>query len=162
MPNNTQMKNALKLGFVIMVYDFLLETVAFYLDWWYPKGGTQFPPIVIVPLEMVASFLIIGTSFSFLFSIPKVLQESHWEGLKVLRKIFEKPKMDYFFYILLIIINALVGMNGDYSAGTTIWEAGPNWHPIYTFFVWLSGGVLALGIYLKLYRISIKAKLEQV
>ena len=49
--------------------------------------------------------------------------------------------------VAFAFLNALVGTNGDYSAGPTIWAPGPNWYPIYTFFVWLGGGIVCLLLF---------------
>ncbi|MHA1338487.1 MAG: hypothetical protein ACTSRZ_01340 [Promethearchaeota archaeon] len=38
-PNKLELKRAFFLGLFIMAFDFVLETVAVLIDWWYPLGG---------------------------------------------------------------------------------------------------------------------------
>jgi hypothetical protein len=44
-------------------------------------------------------------------------------------------------------INSIRIIIADYSASPEIWVPGPNWYPIYTFFVWLLGGLLILAVF---------------
>jgi phosphoglycolate phosphatase-like HAD superfamily hydrolase len=149
-PEKRQFTNASKLGIFVMIYDFLLETVAVALDWWYPIGGTQLEPILIIPLEMVLSFWLMGVSTSIIFSSPEIIRKTELKSISWLKKFFKHSKFDNIFRISIILLLAIVGTNGDYTAGPTIWVAGPKWHFIYTFIVWMTGGFLTLLVYLKL------------
>ena len=50
LPNKSTFKIALILGIFSMIIDYVLETIAVMLNWWYPLGGIQYPPILIIPL----------------------------------------------------------------------------------------------------------------
>ena len=144
MPDNRNLKVALFMGIFILILDFVLETLAVYLNWWYPLGGTQFPPLIVVPIEMVISFMLIGTSMGVILTFPEKMRENE---IPVLAKIFENPKYDYVWRILFLFGNAIIGTNGDYIAGPAIWAPGPLWHPIFTFFVWFGGSMAGLLIF---------------
>ena len=60
----------------------IVETVGVSLKLWYPLGGTQFPPLIIVPLEMVLSFFLIGTSMGIVMSFPERIRESELKLFK--------------------------------------------------------------------------------
>ncbi|MHA1283261.1 MAG: hypothetical protein ACTSQP_12210 [Promethearchaeota archaeon] len=154
LPDDDSLKIASYGGIIIMIYDFILETIAVYLDWWYPLGGTQFHPIIIIPIEMVISFFFIGTAFFIILEIPEKIRDSDNFLLKKIKFIFKNKKFDDLWRIIFVIINAIIGTNGDYSAGENIWKPGIYWQPIYTFFIWLSGGLIALILYKLLKKIS--------
>ncbi|MHA1293768.1 MAG: hypothetical protein ACTSQJ_14010 [Promethearchaeota archaeon] len=144
LPDNKTMKVALIIGVFTMLFDFIIETIAVYLDWWYPLGGTQMPPIIVIPIEMVLSFLIIGTTMAIVFTFPEKIREMDFQPLNWIKPLFENENYDWYWRVLLIFINAIIGTYGDYNAGQEIWIPGPNWHPIYTFFVWFFGGIMML------------------
>ena len=144
MPSDRTMKIAFLIGGFTVLVDFILETVAVYLDWWYPLGGTQFPPVIVVPLEMVASFFLMGASMAIMLTFPERIRGMDFKMLNGLKWFVKDPKFDWIWRVLLIFLNALIGMNGDYAAGPEIWVPGPSWMPLYTFFVWLGGGLLTL------------------
>jgi len=157
LPNNRTLKIALIIGIFTMVIDFILETIAVYLNWWYPLGGTQFPPIIVVPLEMVISFLIIGTAIGIILTFPEKIREMDFKPLNWIKPLFENQKFDWLWRFLLILVNAIIGTHGDYSAGPEIWVPGTYWHPIYTFFIWFGGGTIILLLY---YFLEKKIKLD--
>lgn len=125
MPRTKILKISFGIGIFTMIYDFFLETAAVYLDWWYPLGGTQFPPLLVIPLEMILSFFIIGFSFSILLIFPEKIRNSNSRVINWVKPLFHK-KYDLIWRILLVLINAIIGINGDYSAGPEIWIPGPN------------------------------------
>ncbi|TFF86315.1 MAG: hypothetical protein EU551_01835 [Promethearchaeota archaeon] len=49
-------------------------------------------------------------------------------------------------------IRIIIGISS--LTGPEIWVPGPNWHPIYTFLVWLLGGLLILVIFKLLDRLT--------
>ena len=147
-PEEDKLENALFVGLFTMGLDFALETVAVWLNWWYPKGGFQWPPILIIPLEMVVSFMIIGTTTGILLYFPEKIRELDFKPLNWLKIFVKNPKFDLFWRILQIFVTAVIGTNGDFSAGWEIWMPGPGWHWIYTFFVWFGGGLLILAFFL--------------
>jgi hypothetical protein len=147
LPDDNKLKIAMIIGLLTMLIDFILETVAVYLDWWYPLGGTQFPPLIVVPLEMVLSFFLIGTTMAIILDFPEKIRTSSFFALKLIKPFFKNNRLDWFWRFLLVLLNAIIGMNGDYSAGPEIWAPGPSWNPIYTFFVWLGGGFVTLLFY---------------
>lgn len=147
LPDDRQMKVALLTGCFTAAYDFTLEEVAVYLGWWFPLGGTQFPPVVVVPLEMVTSFVLIGTSMALLFYLPGRIRTANCKLVKWAKPLFKNPRHDRWWLVLLLAVNAVVGTNGDYSAGSSIWVPGAAWHPAYTFVVWLAGGLLVLLVF---------------
>lgn len=147
LPSEKTMKISLMMGIFNMVVDFFLETVAVLLDWWYPLGGTQFPPVIIVPLEMVVSFLIIGTSTGILLTFPEKFRATNNKLIGWTKPLFKNERYDVVWRVLYLFLISLVGTNGDYSAGEEIWMPGVNWLPIYTFFVWFLGGLLMLLFY---------------
>ncbi|MFX0101615.1 MAG: hypothetical protein ACFFCS_18715, partial [Candidatus Hodarchaeota archaeon] len=144
LPNNKEMKVALIIGVFTMFFDLFLEAIAVQLDWWYPKGEHL---ILEVPIEMVVSFMIIGTSMGIIFYFPEKMRDMNFKPLNWVKILVKNPKYDYIWRIALLFVNAIIGMNGDYSAGEAIWEAGENWLPIYTFFVWFGGGLITLVLY---------------
>ncbi|MHA1150600.1 MAG: hypothetical protein ACTSR8_20460 [Promethearchaeota archaeon] len=144
LPDNRLMKIAFIIGIFTVITDFLLETIAVYLDWWYPLGGTQFPPVIIVPLEMIFSFLFIGAAMAIMLTFPEKIREMNFPLFNWIKPLFQNEKNDWYWRIFLIFLNALIGTNGDYSAGDTIWAPGPYWQPFYTFLVWLFGGLFTL------------------
>lgn len=147
LPNKTEIKIALYIGVFTMIFDFFLEEIAEYLEWWYPLGGTQYPPIIVVPLEMVLSFFLIGTGLGVILTFPEKIKSFEFGPLNPLKRLFQNPRFDIVWRIILLFINALIGTNGDYTAGSQIWVPGPHWNPLYTFFVWFGGGLITLGIY---------------
>ena len=147
LPSDREMKVALFIGLFTMGFDFILEEIAVFLDWWYPLGGTQFPPIIVVPMEMVASFFIIGTSMGVILYFPEKIREMNYTHINWLKKLFKSPRHDTFWRVVLLFINAIIGTNGDYTAGPTIWVPGPTWHPLFTFIVWFGGGLFTLIIW---------------
>ena len=46
-----------------------------------------------------------------------------------------------------IVLIAIAGTYGDYTAGPEIWTPGPTWHPLGTLFVWPGSGLIALVVY---------------
>ena len=147
LPSENTMKISILTGVFMMVLDFVLETVAFYLDWWYPLGGTQFPPLIVVPLEMVTSFFIIGTAMGITITFPKKIRELDFKLLNWVKPLFKNEKFDTLWRILYIFLIAIIGTNGDYTAGPEIWAPGPYWLPLFTFFVWFFGGLTVLLFY---------------
>ncbi len=147
MPNKRILKIALIIGSFTMVFDWVLETIAVYLNWWYPLGGLQYPPIIIVPLEMVVGFLFIGASMGVILNFPEKIREMEFKILNWIKPLVKEPKYDKIWRFLLILLNAIIGTNGDYSAPRTIWAPGPYWHPIYTFFVWFGGGIITILLF---------------
>ena len=147
MPNKKSIKISIFIGIFVLILDFLIETIAVYLNWWYPLGGIQFPPILVIPLEMVLSFFIIGVSFTILLTYPEKIRKMDFKFLNWIKFLFNNPKLDILWQILLVFINALIGMMGDYSVGSQIWRPGPHWIPFYTFLVWLIGGFITLLLY---------------
>jgi len=147
LPDDRLMKIALILGIFTMVIDFILETIAVYLDWWYPLGGTQFPPLIIVPLEMLIGFIFTGAAIGITYTYPEKIREMDFKLLNWLKPLFKNEKVDLIWRILLVLAMAIVGTHGDYTAGPEIWVPGPFWHPIYTFFVWFGGGLILLVIF---------------
>jgi hypothetical protein len=146
-PEEKKLENALLLGLFTMIFDFVLETVAVIFNWWYPKGGFQAPPLLIIPLEMVISFMIIGTTTGILLNFPEKIRNIDFKPLNWMKFLVRNPKHDLGWRILFIFANAVVGTNGDYSAGWEIWVPGPGWHWIYTLFVWFGGGLIILSVY---------------
>ncbi len=146
-PDAPRIRKAMGLGLFVLIYDFILETIAVKLDWWYPLGGTQAPPLLIIPLEMVLSFFLIGTATYLILDAPDQIRACDSPPLVWLRPLFRNPRYDKILRVLYITLNAIVGTNGDYTAGPEIWVPGPTWHPVFTFLVWLSGGLLALGVF---------------
>lgn len=150
MPTNRVMKIAIIIGVFTVIIDFILETVAVYLDWWYPLGGTQYSPIIVVPLEMVASFFLIGSTMAIILTFPEELRNTEIRFLRPFKIFVRNPNMDKVWRLLLILGNAIIGTNGDYTAGPTIWVPGPTWHPFYTFLVWFGGGFITLVLFYSL------------
>ncbi|MHA1732004.1 MAG: hypothetical protein ACTSU5_08665 [Promethearchaeota archaeon] len=146
-PDARAARNALALGAFTMAYDFILETTAVYLDWWYPLGGTQFPPVLVVPLEMVSSFLLIGAATYFLLDAPARIREGCPAPASWFRPAFRDPRFDDAWRVAFTLLVAVVGTRGDYTAGPDIWAPGPQWHVALTFVVWFSGGLLVLLVY---------------
>lgn len=147
LPARREIKIALVLGAFNVVVDFVLETVAVALDWWYPLGGTQFPPVVVVPLEMVASFFLIGAAFALVMTFPAQIRASENRVIHRLEPLVRHPRRDWAWRVALIVVNAVVGTHGDYTAGPEIWQPGPAWHPAGTFLVWLLGGLASLALF---------------
>ncbi|MBN2152743.1 MAG: hypothetical protein JW839_14925 [Candidatus Lokiarchaeota archaeon] len=147
LPDDRQMKVAALTGCFTAAWDLVLEEAAVWLGWWYPLGGTQFPPVVVVPVEMVASFVIIGTSMALVFYAPGRIRAMDCKLLNWVKPMFKNPRHDRLWLVLLLVVNAIVGTNGDYSAGTSIWVPGAAWHPFYTFVVWFAGGLLVLLVF---------------
>jgi hypothetical protein len=147
LPSDREMKVALLIGLFTMGFDFFLEEIAVFLEWWYPLGGTQFPPIIVVPMEMVASFFIIGTSMGVILYFPEKIREINYTRINWLKTLFKSPRYDTFWRVVLLFINAIIGTNGDYTAGPNIWVPGPTWHPLFTFIVWFGGGLFTLIIW---------------
>jgi hypothetical protein len=156
-PDNRTFKIAFLIGIFTMLFDFVLETIAVILNWWYPLGGIQYPPIIIVPLEMLIGFLFIGTSIGIILTFPEKMREIDSKLLNWLKPLFKEQKYDKVWRVLFIFVNAIIGTHGDYTAGPTIWAPGPNWYPIYTFFVWFGGGIIILLVFNYL-RMKIKEK----
>ena len=147
LPDKKLFNIAFIIGILTVIIDFFLETIAFYLNWWYPLGGIQYPPIIVVPLEMVFGFFFVGASMGIIITFPEKFREIDFKLLNWLKPLFKNEKADWFWRILLILVNAIIGTHGDYSAGPQIWAPGPLWHPIFTFIVWFGGGVVTLYLY---------------
>ncbi|MHA1229447.1 MAG: hypothetical protein ACTSRP_02940 [Candidatus Helarchaeota archaeon] len=148
-PDNKKIRDAIYLGTFVMVFDFILESIAVKFDWWYSLGGTTFPPIIIVPLEMIVGFFFLGFSFYFIFDIPVYLVKirSNYSLIKFFTNLAKKKPIPHIFRITIVFLNAIIGTNGDLTAGEEIWKMGPGWAPIYTFFIWLIGGLITLSFY---------------
>jgi len=146
-PSARTVWRAAKLGVFVMVFDFVLETAAVRLDWWHPLGGTQFPPVIVVPVEMLTGFLLMGTSLGVVLSFPEALRDMRGRGLNWIRPWFLEPKRDLAWQLALLALLAVVGTHGDYAAGPAIWAPGPQWHPFYTFCVWTGSGLAVLWVY---------------
>ncbi|MHA1300894.1 MAG: hypothetical protein ACTSO9_15860 [Candidatus Helarchaeota archaeon] len=144
LPEEKDLENAIILGLFTMILDFFLETIAVWLNWWYPKGGFQWPPLLIVPLEMVISFMIIGTTTGILLHFPEKIRKMDFKLLNWLKFFVKNSKLDLFWRIIFVFLIAVVGANGDYGAGWDIWVPGPGWQWIYTFFVWFCSGLIIL------------------
>ncbi len=67
--------------------------------------------------------------------------------LNWIKPLFKNPRYDPLWLVVLLVVNAIVGTNGDYSAGSSIWVPGTAWHPLYTFVVWFGGGLLVLLVF---------------
>ncbi|MFX0139921.1 MAG: hypothetical protein ACFFDN_40140 [Candidatus Hodarchaeota archaeon] len=147
LPEQKRLENSLILGLFTMIFDFFLETIAVYFNWWYPRGGFQAPPILIIPLEMVISFMLIGTTVGIILGAPEKIRNMELKPFNWLKFFVKNPRFDLMWRILFIFVNALVGTNGDYTAGYEIWVPGPYWHWIYTFFVWFGGGMIILLVF---------------
>ncbi len=147
LPSENTMKISILTGVFNMILDFILETVAVYLDWWYPLGGTQIPPIIVVPLEMVMSFFLIGTATGITITFPQKIRELDFKLLNWVKPLFKNEKFDMSWRILYLFLIAIIGTNGDYTAGSEIWAPGPYWLPLYTFFIWFFGGLMVLLFY---------------
>jgi hypothetical protein len=147
LPSENTMKISILTGVFNMTVDFILETVAVYLDWWYPLGGTQFPPLIVVPLEMVSSFFLIGTAMGIMITFPQKIIVLDFKLLNWVKTLFKNEKFDTIWRILFMLLIAIIGTNGDYTAGPEIWAPGPYWLPLYTFFVWFFGGLTVLLFY---------------
>ena len=146
-PTNSVFKIALIIGIITMIFDYVLETIAVLLSWWFPLGGIQFHPLLIIPLEMVVGFIFLGISIGIILTFPEKIRDMNFKPLNWLKPLFKESKYDYVWRSLLIFLNAIVGTHGDYSAGSTIWVPGPQWQPLYTFFVWFGGGLITLLIF---------------
>ncbi|MHA1270573.1 MAG: hypothetical protein ACTSPY_12345 [Candidatus Helarchaeota archaeon] len=155
MPNKIYLKISIIIGIFTMIYDLILESVAVYLNWWYPKGKYT---IFGVPIEMVLSFLLIGATFCILLTFPNKLRNTNIKYLKWIKPLFRNDKFDIVWRVLLVISNAIIGTNGDYSAGTDIWEPGLYWCPTYTFLIWLTGGLVVLILFIFLEKRFMKKK----
>ena len=142
-PNAKALRVAWVIGVFTMALDFFLETAAVYLHWWYPLGGTQFPPLVVVPLEMVVGFLIMGTATGIVLAFPRRIRETTLKPLDRLKALFANPNWHGAWRIAFVPVLALIGTHGDYTAGPDIWAPGAHWHPAFTFLVW-SGCALAI------------------
>jgi len=147
LPDDRLMKIALIIGMLTLVIDLILETIAVYLDWWYPLGGTQIPPLIIVPLEMLIGFIFTGAATAITYTHPEKIREMDFKLLNWIKPLFKKEKYDLFWRLLLVLAMAIIGTHGDYSAGPEIWVPGPLWYPIYTFFVWFGGGLIMLYLF---------------
>ncbi|MBD3351181.1 MAG: hypothetical protein GF364_06820 [Candidatus Lokiarchaeota archaeon] len=147
MPERKRLLKSFILGIIVMIYDFLIETIAVKFEWWFPLSGTQYPPFLVIPLEMVISFFIIGSSFSLLFDLPERIEEIKDHRFVSLKKLFSKKYSIHIFRVILVVLNAFVGMHGDYSAPDEIWMPGENWSPLFTFLIWLSGGLLSVAVF---------------
>ena len=147
LPSENTMKISILTGFFNMIFDFVLETVAVYLDWWYPLGGTTLPPIIVVPLEMVLSFFLIGTATGIIITFPQKIREMDFKLLDWIKPLFKNERYDTLWRIFYIFLIAIIGTYGDYSAGPEIWAHGPYWLLLYTFFVWFLGGLTVLLFY---------------
>ncbi|GAB4323345.1 MAG: hypothetical protein Kow0069_28400 [Promethearchaeota archaeon] len=150
LPDGGTLRRAARLGLVVMAYDFFLETTAAYAGWWFPLGGTQWPPLLVVPLEMVLSFGLVGASTGVLFAAPELVRREAekpparrtWPHRWLLRP-FRNPRTDPAWILAYVALVSLVGTRGDYSAGPEVWVPGEGWHPALTFLAWLSGGLVA-------------------
>jgi len=152
LPTKQALLRAVALGVFVMVFDFVLETVAVRLGWWRPLGGTQFPPVLVVPLEMLIGFLIMGTSFGVVLCFPVRIRNARSQALNWARPWFENPRRDRAWQLLLILLVAAAGTHGDYAAGPEIWLPGAHWRPAYTFCVWAGTGLAVLWAYRRLQR----------
>jgi len=153
-PNAKALRVAFMIGVFTMVLDFLLETAAVHLHWWYPLGGTQLPPLVVVPLEMVVGFLIMGTATGIVLAFPQRIRETTLTPLDRLKAPFANPNRDWTWRLAFVLVVALVGTHGDYTAGPDIWAPGAHWHPAFTFFVWSGCGLAIIALYCYLQRDS--------
>ncbi|NVM31257.1 MAG: hypothetical protein HWN65_20635 [Candidatus Helarchaeota archaeon] len=151
-PDSGHLQIAFGVGLFTMGYDFFIETLAVKLDWWYPLGGTQAPPILVIPIEMVISFLIFGAITALFFQIPERVRTTDSRIVSKFKKLFKNSNMDVGWQILLILVISIAGTYGDYSAGPTVWVPGPSWHPFFTFLIWFHGGLLTILIFFLLKR----------
>lgn len=148
-PDDNKMKIALIIGVCSFIYDWIIETIAVHLDLWHPLGGFQAPPLIIVPFEMVLSFLIIGTSFGIFLSFPQKVREMDFILLNWLKPLFKDSKYDWLWRLAFIILNTIVSSLGDLTAGSEIFVLGGNWEPHYIVILnaWLWLGLISLIIY---------------
>jgi hypothetical protein len=167
-PEEKRLQNAILIGAYTCVLDFFLETAAVYLAWWFPLGGTQAPPILVVPLEMVLGFFFFGTAIGLIFIVPRKIREFepgksgnafYTKIAKLLKWLFPK-KLDLVWLVGFVFLSAVIGMYGDYNAGPGAWVPGPGWQMIYTFFVWFLGGLSMLAVFYTLEKIRIHDKRE--
>ena len=108
LPNKQTFKIALIIGIFSMIFDFILETFAVLLDWWYPLGGIQLPPVLIIPLEMVVGFIFLGTCMGIVLTFPDKMREIDFKLLNWLKPLFKEPKYDHIWRVLLIFVNAII------------------------------------------------------
>jgi len=147
LPDDRKMKVSFLVGLFSTGFDFILESAAVYSNWWFPLGGTQFPPAIVVPLEMVCSFFIIGTNTSIMFYLPEKIRMMDCKPFDWLKKFVRNKRYDVHWRVVFLFANAVIGMNGDYSSGPAIWMPGASWFPVYTFLVWFLGGLLILAFF---------------
>jgi hypothetical protein len=154
-PETKRLQNSIIIGIFTTVLDFVEETAAVYFNWWYPKGGTQMPPFLVIPLEMVLGFFFFGTAIAIIFTVPQKVQELEINTAhptlkdkiyKVLQRLIT-PKTGIVWLVAFIFLSAVIGTNGDYHAGSEAWQAGTDWQPVYTFFVWFFSGISMLGVF---------------
>ncbi len=165
-PDEKRLQNALIIGCYTTVLDFILETAAVYLSWWFPLGGTQAPPLLVVPLEMVLGFFFFGMTIGIIFTFPRQVRDLNLNevGNSILKKFLQflkrlfPVKLDWAWLVGFVFISAYIGMNGDYNAGPAAWVPGPGWQMIYTFFVWFFGGISMLALFFLLENTRIRAE----
>ena len=157
LPSKKVVRASFYLGLSMMIWDFILETIAVKMGWWYPLGGIQLAPYLVIPLEMVISFLFLGMATGFLFGAPIDIRQN--DNIHIphqwLKRLVQNPRFDLLYQLGFIVILAFVGMDGDYNAGPSIWVPGPSWQREYTFLIWLFGGLLGLFLFKKFTRLKI-------
>ena len=84
-PNNTILKRAIYLGIFTFLLDGILESVAFYQNWWIAELGSTYPPFIPIPIEMAGSFLFVGISAGIVFSVPELIREINNPPLNCLK-----------------------------------------------------------------------------
>ena len=137
-PTDRELKLALIIGIYNVFLDYLVESVAYVMGWWYAVEGTTFPPLLIVPLEMILEFLPLGAAYILIWDLPRSKKDTHHTFFRTL---FAKKYFIYVWTLFILVATGLLGVYGDfYAANGSVFLPSPGLTPVHIFFVWSSCG----------------------
>lgn len=147
MPKNRRLKIVLIIGVAIMVFDFVFEVIAVGAGWWILIGDNL---VLGLPIEMVISFLFIGTATGLILYLPEKIREMDFKLFNWLKPLVKNPRYDLLWKLLIVLALTIISTYGDLSGGVEmgVWAYGPNWHSSFVFILngWLYIGLIALSL----------------
>ncbi len=117
--------SALCCGFVIAVYDWIVEAWAYTKGLWFCYGGYQKLGRIDfkhVPIDMIIGFIGTGFTLAILSYYPALLTSWGW-ALP-----FMTPPFDLVYLPGFLVLSAMVGAFGDFQTKKSgVWMNGPTW-----------------------------------
>lgn len=144
-PKEKELKLSLIIGAFTVFLDYLVESIAFVMGWWYATEGTTYPPFLIVPFEMIIEFLPLGAAYILIWDLPRSKRNTN---IQFFRTVFERPYFIYVWTLFILIATGFLGVYGDfYGANGSVFFPHEDLTQFHIFLVWTSCGFAMIGLH---------------